>query len=618
MSQTASTSGGVVNCEKFLTYDYKPSGNILKLKDDTQFYGVGHTGGKRGVILVPDTWGWNAGRIRNIADFLAHNNMYCAVPQLMGSSTEGGESLSISESSSFGEYMKSQTFDGHLKPKIASVVRFMHNEGIDKIMIIGFSWGGWVALNVLASDLSDHFSGGVLAHPSINLEERIYGGNLVDLFSRVERPVLLMPARGDPDEYLSLVRLHRYKCPTSDFIDFHGLEHGFLLRGSMSDPDIKRANCKALDSVLSFCGQHFDMNNNELVNNEIGKRKFSDSGEFSGPRRMPSWTSWFSGMGQSSKESAESTVGAARENLSKTGEVMSSQANQASEYLREMSQNVKENVYQGYEKTREVAKEGYDQARDVANQSGETIQQGYDRLKETGEATREQGKQAGISIGDYTKLAGDAIREGAHRLGESIKQTFGGETEHTDTNENMRHPSSSVESNRQDVNRQDVNRQDTHRQDTNRQDTYRQGSNQQGEQTTTQWMGEKAKQASDYVQDTAKTGYDKASEGVKWGSEQASQTKDYLKEQAEKTGETVRDTTNKARNKASETAQSGYEQAQNTGEWLRDKAKQTEKSVGETVQKAGEGAQERGKKVQEHASTSPPKEKGTHGKSSGK
>lgn len=112
MSQTASTSGGVVNCEKFLTYDYKPSGNILKLKDDTQFYGVGHTGGKRGVILVPDTWGWNAGRIRNIADFLAHNNMYCAVPQLMGSSTEGGESLSISESSSFGEYMKSQTFDG--------------------------------------------------------------------------------------------------------------------------------------------------------------------------------------------------------------------------------------------------------------------------------------------------------------------------------------------------------------------------------------------------------------------------------------------------------------------------------------------------------------------------
>lgn len=52
-----------------------------------------------------------------------------------------------------------------------------------------------MALNVLASDLAQNFVGGVLAHPSINLEERIYGGNLVDLFSRVERPVLMLPAR---------------------------------------------------------------------------------------------------------------------------------------------------------------------------------------------------------------------------------------------------------------------------------------------------------------------------------------------------------------------------------------------------------------------------------------
>lgn len=112
MSQTSSNSGGQLNCEKFLTYDYKPIGNTLKLKDDTQFYGVGNTRGKHGVILVPDTWGWNAGRIRNIADFLSNYDMYCAVPQLMGSSSEGGESLSMSESSSLGEYMKSQTFDG--------------------------------------------------------------------------------------------------------------------------------------------------------------------------------------------------------------------------------------------------------------------------------------------------------------------------------------------------------------------------------------------------------------------------------------------------------------------------------------------------------------------------
>jgi hypothetical protein len=52
-----------------------------------------------------------------------------------------------------------------------------------------------VATNILASDLSDNFVCGVLPHPSINLEERTYGGNLAELFSRIERPILVLPAR---------------------------------------------------------------------------------------------------------------------------------------------------------------------------------------------------------------------------------------------------------------------------------------------------------------------------------------------------------------------------------------------------------------------------------------
>lgn len=114
MSHATAHAEGQVSCERFLTYDYKPIGNTLKLKDETQFYGVGNTRGKQGVILIPDTWGWNAGRVRNIADFLSSNDMYCVVPQLMGSSSEGGDSLSVTESSSIGEYMKSQTFDGKI------------------------------------------------------------------------------------------------------------------------------------------------------------------------------------------------------------------------------------------------------------------------------------------------------------------------------------------------------------------------------------------------------------------------------------------------------------------------------------------------------------------------
>jgi hypothetical protein len=55
--------------------------------------------------------------------------------------------------------------------------------------------GGWVVTNILASELSNQFVCGVLPHPSINLEERVYGGNLLELMSRVNRPILLMPAK---------------------------------------------------------------------------------------------------------------------------------------------------------------------------------------------------------------------------------------------------------------------------------------------------------------------------------------------------------------------------------------------------------------------------------------
>lgn len=83
----------------------------MKLKDSTQFYGVGSPRTKQGIILIPDTLGWNAGRIRNIADFLATNDIYCAIPQLMGASTESHSGASLTEASSFGDYMKSATFD---------------------------------------------------------------------------------------------------------------------------------------------------------------------------------------------------------------------------------------------------------------------------------------------------------------------------------------------------------------------------------------------------------------------------------------------------------------------------------------------------------------------------
>jgi hypothetical protein len=72
--------------DNFLDPNYGHRGCILQLHDHTEFYSVGNATHKQGVIIVPDTLGWNSGRIRNIADFFAEQGSMVVIPKLSGSS----------------------------------------------------------------------------------------------------------------------------------------------------------------------------------------------------------------------------------------------------------------------------------------------------------------------------------------------------------------------------------------------------------------------------------------------------------------------------------------------------------------------------------------------------
>lgn len=44
---------------------------------------IGSTESKRAIILIPDIFGWNSGRTRKIADYLASQGYYVMVPRLI-------------------------------------------------------------------------------------------------------------------------------------------------------------------------------------------------------------------------------------------------------------------------------------------------------------------------------------------------------------------------------------------------------------------------------------------------------------------------------------------------------------------------------------------------------
>jgi hypothetical protein len=89
MSTATSTHARGVNAEKFLFRDYEPRGNIVTNQDNIELYRAGRKGCKNGVIVIPDTMGWNGGRIRNLADFFGDNDCIAVIPNVSGTSIGG-------------------------------------------------------------------------------------------------------------------------------------------------------------------------------------------------------------------------------------------------------------------------------------------------------------------------------------------------------------------------------------------------------------------------------------------------------------------------------------------------------------------------------------------------
>jgi dienelactone hydrolase len=176
---------------------------------DVEFYHVGNPNTDKAIIMVPDVFGWDSGRIRRYADLLSEIAGYVVVPKLLQPPFEEGTdgdglppTFDVSARwSDFVSYMSQFKYNEVLKPKIDGLINHLRSNGVSKIGLMGFCFGGWVICNIVR-DHGDVISCAVIPHPSIGLEEKIYGGDCVALVDNVKCPVLLMPAGNDPPTYL--------------------------------------------------------------------------------------------------------------------------------------------------------------------------------------------------------------------------------------------------------------------------------------------------------------------------------------------------------------------------------------------------------------------------------
>jgi hypothetical protein len=79
------------NAEKYLAATHDTTGKCITLPSGHELYTSGTASAtKRGVLIVPDVWGWNSGRTRNIADMFAEAGYLAVVVKILTPPLQGG------------------------------------------------------------------------------------------------------------------------------------------------------------------------------------------------------------------------------------------------------------------------------------------------------------------------------------------------------------------------------------------------------------------------------------------------------------------------------------------------------------------------------------------------
>eukprot|EP01043_Picozoa_sp_COSAG02_P061533 COSAG02_NODE_8292_length_2629_cov_3.162055_2_plen_200_part_00 len=120
------------------------------------------------------TWGWDSGRIRELADELAAEGHLVVIPKLLQPALEGGtdgDGLPPdfdlgARGADFGPWVTAVPWS-KLEPQVNALLDEINGRGISKIGCMGTCWGAWTTFQTSATG---RIACGVNCHPSVGLD----------------------------------------------------------------------------------------------------------------------------------------------------------------------------------------------------------------------------------------------------------------------------------------------------------------------------------------------------------------------------------------------------------------------------------------------------------------
>jgi len=204
-----------------------------------KIYTVG--AGEKAIIVLPEVFGWG-GHLKAICDQFAKEGFLVVMPDC-----HRGESAATQ--SDFMAWIKKFTWEAVIAADFERLMTWLNGQGASSVGAIGFCWGVWALCK--ASSVGVPLKCGVGPHPSTRLEGML-GGDELAMMKAVKMPVLLMPAGDDPDNVKTGGEVAAAIIAAGGAThEFPEMKHGWVGRGDLADPAVKRDVEDALGRALS-------------------------------------------------------------------------------------------------------------------------------------------------------------------------------------------------------------------------------------------------------------------------------------------------------------------------------------------------------------------------------
>jgi dienelactone hydrolase len=227
---------------------------VSKTFNNTKLFVAGPAQAKIGLLVFPDIFGPESGRIKEDAEALGKLGYPVALVD-----AADGDYIAALEGVDVPAWAKKNSFEKVAGGHVANAIAYLQQEvGVQSIVSYGYCWGAYIGAkqSALATPVIE---GHVSFHPSWLAEQFVNGeGALETMAEAISVPQLLCAAGNDPPAVREggvvevILKAKPGVGEHCTVVDFPEMIHGWVCRGNLEDPATKEAVDKAWRVAIDF------------------------------------------------------------------------------------------------------------------------------------------------------------------------------------------------------------------------------------------------------------------------------------------------------------------------------------------------------------------------------